>query len=242
MIRLFQFVTLLLGLAIVALAAAILTMRFAIHGAEVTVPSFKGLTTQQALDKAAQLGVEMTIDSRLYSAEVPAGRILTQSPAPGTVVRSEWHVRATESLGPQLVAVPNLVGLPERAATIEVRRLGLELGEVSRMPFPAPADTVIAQDPQAGAAGVEKPSVSILVSDLEPPQSAAFVMPNVIGQQYGTVSATFTRAGLKLAAPLQPSDTDVTATHAIPGTIIAQSPQAGYLVDAGSPVELTVTR
>jgi len=242
MIRLFQFVTLLLGLAIVALASAIVAMRFAIHGAEVTVPSFKGLTTPQALNNAAGLGVEMSIDNRLYSAEVPAGRILAQSPAPGTVVRSEWHVRATESLGPQLVAIPNLVGQPERSATIEVRRLGLELGAVAHMPYAAPPETVIAQDPQAGAAGVEKPSVAIIVSDPEPPPSAAFVMPNVIGQQYVTVSAILTRAGLKLAAPMPASDTDAAATHSIPGTVVGQSPQAGYLVDADRPVELIVTR
>jgi beta-lactam-binding protein with PASTA domain len=242
MIRLFQFVTLLLGLAIVALGAAIITMRFAIHGAEITVPSFKGLTSQQALNKAAALGVEMTIDNRLYSAEVPAGRILTQSPPAGTVVRSEWHVRATESLGPQLVAIPNLVGQPERSATIEVRRLGLELGGIAHMPFAAPAETVIAQNPQAGAAGVERPSVAIIVSDAAPEAVPAFVMPTVTGQQYVTVAATLSRAALKLASAIPAPDTDATATHSIPGTIVAQSPLPGYRVDADIPIELTVTR
>src|SRR5271167_3313769 len=160
MIRFFQFVILLLGLSLVALASAIVTMRFAIHGAEVTIPSFIGLTAQEALNKAAELGVEMTIDNRFYSAEVPAGRILSQSPAPGTVVRREWHVRCIESLGPQTVAIPNLTGQPQRAAIIALRRLGLELGSIVRMNSAAPPETVIAQDPPAGAAGVEKPSVS----------------------------------------------------------------------------------
>ena len=82
MLRLFQFVILTLSLALVALTSAIVTMRFAIHGAEVKIPSFQGLTAQQAQAKAAELGVEMTIDNRFYSAEVPAGRILSQSPRP----------------------------------------------------------------------------------------------------------------------------------------------------------------
>src|SRR5277367_2075930 len=194
MLRLFQFVILTLGLSLVALTSALITMRFAIHGAEVKLPSFQGLTAQQALAKAAELGVEMTIDNRFYSAEVPAGRILSQSPAPGAIVRREWHVRCIESLGPQTVAIPNLAGQPQRAAIIELRRLGLELGSVVRMnsPWPntnnVPPETVIAQDPPAGAAGVEKPSVSLLLSDPAPSDQASaaatYVMPDFTGHPY----------------------------------------------------------
>src|SRR5271165_2773770 len=141
MLRLFQFVILILTLALIALTSAIVTMRLVIHGAEVKIPSFQGLTAQQALARAADLGVELTIDNRFYSAEVPAGRILSQSPAPGAVVRREWHVRCIESLGPQTVAIPNLTGQPQRAAIIELRRLGLELGSIVRMISPAPPET-----------------------------------------------------------------------------------------------------
>src|SRR5277367_1543710 len=203
MLRLFQFVILTLGLSLVALTSALITMRFAIHGAEVKLPSFQGLTAQQALAKAADLGVEMTIDNRFYSAEVPAGRILSQSPAPGTVVRREWHVRCIESLGPQTVAIPNLTGQPPRTAIIELRRLGLEVGAVVPMNSPAPPETVIAQDPPPGAAGVEKPSVALLISDPTPNNSAAssatYVMPDCTGRPYVTAVATITHAGLKLA-------------------------------------------
>ena len=245
MIRLFQFVILLLGLSLVALASAIVTMRFAIHGAEVTIPNFNGLTTQEALSKAADLGVEMTIDNRFYSAEVPAGRILTQSPVPGTVVRREWHVRAAESLGPQMVAIPNLVGQNQRAATMEIRRLGLELGDVARMPFAATApDTVIAQDPQPGAAGVEKPGISVIVSDPSVAQTSGFVMPNFISQQYITAAAAISRAGLKLApaSEVTPESSAATGELVMAGTVISQSPQAGYFVDTSSQIELTIAR
>jgi beta-lactam-binding protein with PASTA domain len=241
MIRLFQLVILLLGLSLIALVSAILTMRFAIHGAELRVPNFKGLTAQEALNKASELGVEMSIGNRYYSADVPAGRILAQSPAPGTVVRREWHIRATESLGPQLVAIPNLVGQPERAATMQARRLGLELGTVARMPNAAFApDTVVAQDPSAGAAGVERPTIGVIVSDSAPDSVSGFVMPDFTGQQFATATATITRAGLKLAptagyVPHQPS-------ILLPGMVVEQSPQAGYKVDANTPIELKVSR
>ena len=248
MLRLFQFVILTLSLALIALTSAIVTMRFAIHGAEVKIPGFQGLTAQQALAKAADLGVEMTIDNRFYSAEVPAGRILSQSPAPGAVVRREWHVRCIESLGPQTVAIPNLVGQPQRAAIIELRRHGLEVGAIVRMNSPAAPETVIAQDPPPGAAGVEKPSVALLISDPTPTDSAAsaatYVMPDFTGHPYTTVSETLTRAGLKLAPEIDTSAaaTPENQTSLAPGTVIAQTPQAGYPIDPNTPIQLTVVR
>jgi beta-lactam-binding protein with PASTA domain len=220
-------------------------MRFAIHGAEVTLPNFQGMTPQDALNKASELGVELTIDNRLYSAEVPAGRILAQSPSPGVVVRREWHVRATESLGPQRVAIPNLVGKPERAATIEARRLGLALGAVARMPFPTNApDTVIAQDPQAGAAGVEQPSISVVLADPMPPTVAAFVMPDLTGQPYTTATQILTRAGLKLAPEIiTPANTlPQQPTQPQPGTVLTQTPPPGYRIEPNTPIQLTVVR
>ena len=41
--RAFKFAAVVLALAVIAMLSAIMTMHFAIHGAEVTVPSFKGL-------------------------------------------------------------------------------------------------------------------------------------------------------------------------------------------------------
>jgi beta-lactam-binding protein with PASTA domain len=251
MLRLFQLVILTLSLALVALTAAIVTMRFAIHGAEVKIPSFQGLTAQQAQAKAAELGVEMTIDNRFYSAEVPAGRILSQSPAPGAVVRREWHVRCIESLGPQTVAIPNLTGQPQRAAIIALRRLGLEVGAIVRMNSTAPPETVIAQDPPPGAAGVEKPSVALLISDPDTTTSGAgsaanaatYVMPDFTGRPYVTAAATITRAGLKLAPEIEsPAATPENQTPPSPGTVIAQSPLSGYAIDPHTPIQLTVVR
>jgi eukaryotic-like serine/threonine-protein kinase len=251
MLRLFQFIILTLALALVALTSAIVTMRLVIHGAEVKIPSFQGLTAPQARAKAAELGVEMSIDNRFYSAEVPAGRILSQSPTPGAVVRREWHVRCIESLGPQTVAIPNLTGQPQRAAIISLRRLGLEVGAVARMPSAAAPETVIAQDPPPGAAGVEKPSVALLISDPKPANltldaasAATYVMPDFTGRPYVTAAATITRDGLKLA---QEFDSPATSTPENqpppqPGTVVAQIPQAGYPIDPNTPIQLTVVR
>ena len=102
----FQIASLVMLLIAVALLAAIATMHFAIHGAEVQIPILAGMTVADARSQTAGLGLNLDVDNRYYSGDVAAGHILTQSPSAGTVVRREWRVRVAESLGPQKVDVP----------------------------------------------------------------------------------------------------------------------------------------
>src|SRR6266702_6449318 len=98
-------------------------MHFAIHGAEVSVPNFKGMSLAEAQRQASGLGLNLNVENRYYSSEIPAGNVLSQAPGPGTVVRREWNVRIAESLGPQKVTIPNVVGDQERAAAIQLRKV-----------------------------------------------------------------------------------------------------------------------
>src|ERR1035437_2832117 len=134
-VNFFQVASLVLLLVAVALLAALTTMHFAIHGAEVQVPLLKGMTVAEARSQTAGLGLNLNVDNRYYSADVAAGHILTQSPVVGTVVRREWRVRVAESLGPQTVDVPQAVGRDERVAALELRRVGLGVGTTARLPW-----------------------------------------------------------------------------------------------------------
>jgi beta-lactam-binding protein with PASTA domain len=254
MIHFFRFALVVLLLCIVALFSAVATMHFAIHGAEVSVPDFRGLPVADAMRKAASLELNLSVDNRFYSAEMPSGRVLTQAPSSDTVVRREWHVRVTESLGPQRIPIPNVIGQQERAATIATRRAGFDLGNVAHMPYAdAPAGAVIAQNPAPEAEGVERPSMSLLVADTAAtdPDGGGVVMPDLTGQVLATAGAAVTHAGLRLAPPLDmPATIPPVSTNsaqsltppAPPGTVTAQSPAAGYRVDANTLVQLTVAR
>src|ERR1700694_2596870 len=102
MIRFFRLLAQVLVLIIVALASALISMRFAIHGVEVAVPDFRGMAPAAAERVAFEQGVELAHSEHFYSATIPAGRILSQKPEPGTHVRRGWRVQAAESLGIQL--------------------------------------------------------------------------------------------------------------------------------------------
>lgn len=247
----FRVASLVLLLVAVALLAAIVTMQFAIHGAEVQVPSLKGMTVADARSETAGLGLNLQVDNRYYSGDVPAGHILSQSPEPGTVVRREWRVRVAESLGAQSVEVPDTVGADERVAVLELRRAGLEVGAVARLPYAAAGEgTVLAQDPPPHAQGIEQPTVSLLVAAAEDTEPGAFVMPDLTGLPVVAAQMTLSKAGIKSATPnyvevpVAPIGTGNAPPKlpVKPGSVIAQSPAPGARVNQDTLVKLTVAK
>jgi len=273
----FEGTMLLLALVAVALVSAILTMQFAIHGAEVRVPALKDMTVVEARSQTSGLGLNLEVDNRYYSADVAAGHILSQSPVQGSVVRREWRVRVAESLGPQKVEVPSVVGAQERSAALNLRRVGLEAGMVAQLPdAKVESGTVLAQDPPAKAQGIEKPSVNLLVAATDDSPPDGFVMPDLTGLPVLSAEAQLTRVGIKFgepkfqdvaipavfaagyapvsaspvgnsgAIPAAPAPAPVTTiipkSTALPGSVLSQSPPAGYRVEVGSTVALTVAK
>src|SRR5579862_2428831 len=249
--RFFRIASLLLLLLAVALLAAITTMHFAIHGAEVQVPALKGMTVADARSETAGLGLNLDVDNRYYSGDVAAGHILSQSPAPGAVVRREWSVRVSESLGPQSVDVPDAVGSTERVASLELRRAGLQIGTVAHLPYAgAEESTVIAQDPPAHAQGIEQPTVNLLVAAPNDVLPDGYVMPDLTGLPVASARAMLAKVGIKTA---QPSFVDVPVAPVgsgnappklpiKPGSVIAQSPAAGLRIDQDTTVKLSVAK
>jgi beta-lactam-binding protein with PASTA domain len=257
-----------LAMIIVALLSAFIAMRLAIHGREVKVPNLAGLTLSEASKQTRSLGLILNLENRFYSPNTPPGRILAQSPAPGAIVRREWTVRVTESLGPQQVAIPDVLGQTERTASIKIRRLGLELGAVAHVPAPGEPGIVIAQTPSPNAAGVDSPRVSLLLSEPEEGESPqAFLMPSLAGLTLAGAAARAAAAGLRIVSaedlnqattpapdaspattPTAPPPAGSTPTAPAPlpttfaiGTVIAQSPPAGHRVVKGDPVHITLT-
>ncbi len=249
--RFFRIASLLMLLVAVALMAAIITMHFAIHGAEVEVPALKGMTVAEARSVTAGLGLILDVDNRYFSGEVAAGHIISQSPPQGTVVRREWRVRVAESLGPQKTDVPNTVGDNERVAELQLRRAGLEVGEIARLPYAAAAEgIVLAQDPPAHALGIEQPSVNLLVAEPDDETPDGYVMPDFAGWPVVSAQAALAKVGIKTATPTF-ADVPVAPVGSgnappvlpvKPGSVLTQSPAAGARVDQDTLVKLTVAR
>ena len=249
----FKFVLGAMAMLAVALVSALLTMRLAIHGAEVEVPSLSGMTLSDASAKLEKMGLSLNLENRFYSAMIPSGRVLSQYPSAGQKVRRDWQVRVTESLGAQKVEIPNVVGKSEREATIAIRRLQLEVGTVAHIAAPGEPGIVLAQTPPPNAEGVDKPRVSLLLSEAaSEDKSVSYVMPNLGGLTLGAAAAKVGAMGLKIVAAEEPAaedgPADGTGEAAVPvltgggGLVTAQTPLAGHRVVAGDAVKVTLSR
>jgi beta-lactam-binding protein with PASTA domain len=250
-VNFFQIASLLMLLLAVALLAAITTMHFAIHGAEVQVPAVTGMTVPDARSETAGLGLNLEVDNRYYSADVAAGHILTQSPAPGSVVRREWRVRVSESLGPQKVEVPDTEGNEERVAALTLRRAQLEVGVTAKLPYAGvPEGTVLAQDPPGHAQGIARPTVNLLVAAPDEDAPDGYVMPDLTGLPLLSAESELRNVGIKSSAPsffdipvARVGSGDTAPRPPIrPGSVLAQVPVAGSRVDQSTLVKLIVAK
>ena len=249
----FKLVLLSLVLLMVAMVSALTAMRIAIHGREVDVPRLMGMTPLEAERTVVANGLQMQIERQYYSADVPEGRIMSQLPPAGTKVRRGWQVRVAQSLGAQRVSIPQVTGETSRAANLNIKRRGLDIGDTAVLRIAnLPSDQVLAQSPPANAAGVSSPQISLLFTAA--PDPPAFVMPNFVGQPLASATHAIQDAGLRVGSvtiptPASSAATDQQAAPAAPGTapspaslILSQAPAAGQKIVAGSPVNFEVTR
>ena len=248
----------LLGMAMLAvmLVSAGITLRFALHGHEVTIPDFAGMTVGEASQAALKTGVDLNIENKFYSTTVPAGRVLSQAPAAGSRVRHGWQVRVTESLGPQQVTIPDVVGDPMQESSMEIRKMQLDLGTLAHIGAPGDAEMTLAQTPPPNA-GVDQPRVNLLLSS-SVNASSAFVLPSFVGMSFGAANRAAIGLGLKVAtiggvpaavpapapAPVVPGQPVVPAAPAAPvvpsGVVTEQSPESGFKASRGDVVRLTL--
>lgn len=224
-VRGFRISMTLLAMTSMALLSALITMRLAIHTGEVEVPNLAGQTIDEAAGNAQKARLNLTVENRFYSTTVPAGRVLSQSPAAGVSVRKGWRMRITQSMGPQRVAIPNTVGMTERDAGAAVRRASLDLGSLAHLPAPGPGDIVLAQTPPANAEGVDKPEVSLLLSQPESAAPRAYVMPNLVGLSYAAASARMRDMDLRLYA-IVPQPAAAATTVDANGVVVPAAPAA----------------
>jgi len=244
--RFFRWVVRVLVLIVVFMASMLTAMRFAIHGRQTTVPKVVGMTPHDAESALAAHGLTLDRSDRFFSAEVPPGHILSQVPSPNETVRRGWQVRVAESMGPQRVSIPDLTGDSERSAEINIKRRGLEMGEIAIANLPdATPDQVVAQSPPANATNVSAPKVSVLVAATEDKKS--YVMPDLRGRTQDDAVGAIAAAGMKVGniSSQLPAGADANTPETLPGgtrIVVRTVPAAGQRVWEGQTINLEVTR
>ncbi len=226
-------------LAILALAAAgIYFLAFAQQGANISVPNVVGMTQKQAETAIKNQGLKVNVSSQDYSDTVPAGSVISQDPAAGSMLKRDDTVNIVVSKGSSKVAVPGgLTGQTASFVEAKLREAGLN---PQRQPDvysdSVEAGNVISVDPASGTQVDQGSTVKYTVSKGPAPPKMV-TAPDVTGMSQSDAAARLSQAGLKLGNITQQYSDSVAS-----GDVISQNPAGGQSVKQGSSVDLVVSK
>jgi beta-lactam-binding protein with PASTA domain len=105
------------------------------HGQARPVPDFYGLTMDETFKLAKKNKLNCQVIDSVYTTLVPRGCVAEQNPRPGFKVKKRRRIVLTiNAFNPEIVGVPNLVGLPKRQAISVIKSAGLEIGQLRYIP------------------------------------------------------------------------------------------------------------
>ena len=196
----------------------------------VRVPSLAGLPPKQVVTRLEKRDLTAELEKR-SSDTVQSGLAIRSVPGAGEVVERGEQIKVFISSGPELVAVPNVVGLSRESAEVRLGDAGLTPGQITEQESEQPEGEVLAQDPGAGSEVERDTTVNLTVST----GVQTVDVPNVIGLGAGDAGAQLRADGL---VPVE-RKTEV-SDQADDGKVIDQRPAAGTEVQEGRPVVIII--
>jgi serine/threonine-protein kinase len=197
-----------------------------------SVPDLSGELPADLADTLASMGLVIGSVDTLSHPEIPAGRIVGQSPLPGQLFLRGDTLRITLSSGAERRPVPDVRRLNSDRAAIILETSGFTVS-VDSVDSDEPRGDVISMSPEAGTA-MTIPAQVLLSISMGPPE---FAMPVLVGLSEEDARARLEEHGLILG--------DVETRFRFgrdQGMVVEQAPASGTMVQEGSSVRLVVGR
>jgi serine/threonine-protein kinase len=218
----------LLLVVLIALGAYLMPRLFESPPEQVPAPNVVSKTENQARRLIGDAGLSVGTIERENSDDVPAGRIIEQTPTADTYVAPDTAVNFVVSLGKPEIEVPFVVGQDKLDAQDRLEAAGfkvtLEEEESDEL-----KDVVVRTDPSQGEIVAEGTTVVVYFSD------GREEVPDVRGMTQPQAKNAIRNAGFE-PRTIESSDTTEAA-----GTVIDQSPGPGETPSEGSTVTIVVS-
>lgn len=196
---------------------------------EVSVPDLLGKSLEEATQELEALGLQLEVQRQVFHDVVQENHVISQDLRANTMVRKGRTVRVSLSRGPDLVEVPDVTGMEQRAATNELNRLGFQVN-VETEHSDEPVNTVIRQVP-AGGRVRRSETITIVISTGPRPTD----MVNLVGRTLAEAEEILVQMELELQVVW------LSARGESPGGIVEQhSPAAGEDIRPDDRVQLRV--
>ena len=202
-------------------------------GNKIAIPSLAGMTQGQAAKAVAELGLTVEVTDKVFSEDVPIGKVITSDPAGGGRVAIAGTVNLIVSKGKDRIEVPDLIGLTVELATAALKSKNLKIGRVTEQyNYTLEAGLIIDGNPSSGSPVRRDSSVDLIISKgLEQVE-----LTNFQGKTSDQAQSELTAAGLIASSKYEYSDT-------VPiGTVISQTPSDVSTVGKGEKITLIISK
>lgn len=185
----------------------------------ITVPNVVGKPVEVAETTLKKLDLKVSVDE-IASDDVPAGQVISQTPAAGTNVKARRIIHLTVSKGGSAMLIPDLKGLTLEQAKERLDKLGLTLGAVENGNDPdKPSNVIISQSPDSGSKATKGTRVNIVIN-----MKQKTSVPNVIGMSLSDARNTLLSKKLSVGTI---NSTDGTSADDTSAVVTAQDPAGG---------------
>ena len=182
----------------------------------VAVPNVEGLVEERAVEQLEADGFSVTTE-RQASEQVDRGKVIDQDPEGGNRVEQGTTVTIIVSSGVPQVEVPRVANLPLEQATQELAAAGLDWNVTRVFSDRVEDGVVISQNPKPGEQVSQGSVIELRVS-----RGVNLIdIPNVVGQDEATATATLQEAGFEVEVQ-QANSSDVGE-----GLVLSQDPPGG---------------
>ena len=217
------------------LISAALTLRIVRNSQTTSVPNLTGRTLATATNELAKRRLRVKVMGRKNHPRIGVGRVVEQDPPPGTSIKENRSLRVVLSIGPRKTTVPGVEGQALRSARLRLEGMGVPIRRIIEAPSSVPEDTVLVQVPEAGI--VENLGEGVLLVVAKNGSLRDYVMPDLIGKSISDISRAFESRGF---VPPQIRYRSYPGLER--GTILSQSPLAGYRLNPRAAVIFEVSQ
>jgi eukaryotic-like serine/threonine-protein kinase len=201
---------------------------------EIDVPDLRGLSQEEAEKVAKKEHVKVVVQDEQFLADVIAGTILEQFPAPGGEVKPGRRVHVIVAAGAPMTTVPFVVGLSREEAALGMNADGLVIDTLhyafSDSVF---ENQVMAQLPDSGTVLQRESLVELTISLGEEPRQ--IIVPDVIDLPYEQARYLILKAGLSIGTVEY--DRYIGRRK---GAVMNQDPPSNRIMERDDPVRLEV--
>jgi beta-lactam-binding protein with PASTA domain/tRNA A-37 threonylcarbamoyl transferase component Bud32 len=199
------------------------------EGQYFTLPAVTGMTVSTARADLANVGLVAVSGAARHSDTVPAGEVISTSPAAGARTRHGAKIILIRSLGPVTVVVPSVTGEQLAQANQALKTAGLIPAPPTYQPSSSiPQGIVIATDPVAYKHWPKDKPVHLVVSAGPP-------LPNFVGMLLSAAQGAASAGGYNI------NQVTVAKSSQPSGTIVRQSPAANTPITPGEVVTVWVS-